>query len=104
MKSVNEKRYPHIRIDIDDFDGFPNIYIDGKEISSLKKGGIVSCDYKYVTDDTKLQPHYIKLKYFFKGKDNKWHFKNYQDGNFDTRERQTADDFLQSIGMSADEI
>lgn len=63
-RNVERTYQPHIRIEIDDIGGVPDIYIDGKRRYNTDVGEpLVKLKYDWHTDADRIEPKRLYVKY-----------------------------------------
>lgn len=54
---------PHVRIEFDDINDVPHVWIDGKYISSFPAHGLVKLNIEWNTDDEHVNPKHYNIEY-----------------------------------------
>ncbi|WP_225421716.1 hypothetical protein [Lacticaseibacillus casei] len=54
---------PHVRIELDDINDVPNVWIDGKRIGSFQDNGLVRLDLEWNADKGRIKPNHYYIEY-----------------------------------------
>ncbi|WP_419506776.1 hypothetical protein [Lacticaseibacillus rhamnosus] len=54
---------PHVRIEFDDINDVPHVWIDGKDISSFPDHGLVRLNIEWNADDEHVNPKHYNIEY-----------------------------------------
>ena len=62
-QSSQRKSTPHVRIEFDDINDVPHVWIDGKDISSFPDHGLVRLNIEWNADDEHVNPKHYNIEY-----------------------------------------